>query len=531
MPEERDIEFSARGLQIQWERTRHITDLVPQPVLVHDDEGRVLLVNPVWERMTGYAVADIPTLADWERAAFGAPELSFGYNGERELRTKDGEILVWDFTTIQLGPIGSGRTGFLQTALDLTARKRAERARRENAEKFSALAEESPLGIVIARGDSIIYCNNKAGSLFGVPPRLSQGLTMDEWLMALPAEAGPVLGPLLKGEESRVGPFRMGAGRGTWIEAFGKSVGAAAGDMIMATFLDVTDRILAEERERVQRRKLIQSEKLASLGELVAGVAHEINNPNHTISLNSDLLIELCLSITPLIDRFISFKEGDLVGGMEWPEAKTEMRRLLTDIASASRDIDAIVRGLKDYARSEAKPEPEEVHLNLVVKATLTLFSNLIKKSTSRLVVDLAEGLPPVRAHFQRLEQVTVNLLLNACQALTASDQAIRVSTSFDSATGLVSLVVADEGRGMSEEQMERIKDPFFTTKHDQGGVGLGVSISESIVSEYGGSLDYASRPGGGTIATVSLPAFPRPAGGAAAAKGEGSARPGGGSE
>jgi signal transduction histidine kinase len=503
----RDIQYSERGFRTMWERTKNITSLFPQPVLVHDDEGRVLLVNPVWKRMTGYTIEDIPTLAEWEHAAFGAPELSFNSDGEREVRTKDGDVLVWDFTNIPLGPVSKERTCFLRTAVDLTARRRAERARRENAEKFSALAEESPLGIVITRDDCIIYCNNKAGGLFGVPPRLSQGLTLDEWLMALPAEAGPVLAPLLRGEESRAGPFRMGAGKGTWIEAFGKSVGAASGDMIMVTFLDVTDRFLAEERERIQRRKLIQAEKLASLGELVAGVAHEINNPNNTISLNASLLLELSESMAPLMAGAIRVKEGDLIAGMEWPEAGEEARRLLTDIAAASRDIDAIVRGLKDYARSEARPETEDVSLNLVVKATLTLFSNLIKKSTNRLVTELSDDLPPVRAHFQRLEQVTVNLLQNACQALTDPDQAIKVSTSYDEATRTVRLAVVDEGRGMTEEQMERIKDPFYTTKHDQGGVGLGVSISDSIVSEYGGSLDYASTPGGGTIATVTLPA------------------------
>jgi two-component system, NtrC family, sensor kinase len=495
------------GFLIENARMREIFELIPAPVMFHDDEGRVLLINTAWRRLTGYTLEDIPTLSDWERAAFGAPELFLDTEGERQVKTKDGDLLVWDFTIIPLGPVSKGRSGLLLTALDLTARRRAERARRENAEKFSALAEESPLGIVIARNNSIIYCNNKAGSLFGVPPRLSQGLTLNEWIMALPAEAGPILAPLLRGEESRAGPFRMGAGMGTWIEAFEKNVGAASGDMIMVTFLDVTERFMSEERERIQRRKLIQAEKLASLGELVAGVAHEINNPNHTISLNSNLLIDLWNSAAPLLENSLEVREGDLVGGMEWPEARLEMRRLLRDIVAASRDIDAIVRGLKDYARSEAMPETEDVSLNLVVKATLTLFSNFIKKSTSRLSVDLAEDLPLVRAHFQRLEQVAVNLLQNACQALTDPDQAIRVSTSFDEATNTVRLVVADEGRGMSEEQLERIKDPFYTTKHDQGGVGLGLSISDSIVSEYGGSLEYSSRPGAGTVATMSLQA------------------------
>jgi len=193
------------------------------------------------------------------------------------------------------------------------------------------------------------------------------------------------------------------------------------------------------------------------------------------------------------------------VGGLEWQELRDEAPRLLLGIAQASRDIDAIVRGLKDYARGETRPETEEVSVNLVVKAALTLLSNYIKKATRRLDLELEEGMPPVQAHFQRLEQVTVNLIQNACQALTDPEQGIRVSTSYDRDSGLVRLVVADGGRGMSAELLDRIKDPFFTTKHDLGGIGLGVSISESIVAEYGGRLEYRSEPGKGTVASVTL--------------------------
>jgi PAS domain S-box-containing protein len=499
------------------ERFLGVIDLLPYPAMIHDDEGSVILVNREWSRATGYALDDLPSLSNWELKAFGAPELSsLSTEGEREVLTSEGDRLIWEFRTISLGFRSNGKEAFLCSAVDLTARRKAERARRENAEKFSALAEESPLGIVISRNEAIIYCNCTAGRLFGVPSRVAQGLSLEEWFLALPADAAPVLGPLLRGEESRAGPFRIGEGAGTWIEAFGKRVGAASGDMIMGTFLDVSDRVHAEERDRVQRHKLIQAEKLASLGELVAGVAHEINNPNHTIGLNADIIAEAWADASPILDRALEGREDDLVGGMEWSEARTELPLLLSGVVTASRDIEAIVRGLKDYARGESKPEAEEIALNLVVKAALTLLSNFIKKSTRKLQVELAEDLPPVRAHFQRLEQVAVNLLQNACQALTASEQAIRVSTSFDAESALVRLVVADEGRGMATEVLERIKDPFFTTKHDIGGVGLGVSISESIIVEYGGRLEYASEPGRGTVATVSLRAVPRTGGGKA---------------
>jgi signal transduction histidine kinase len=496
----------ADSLRIEEDRIRQLAGLIPYPIMIHDEEGFVEFVNEAWSRLSGYTLKDTPTLADWERLAFGAPELSLlCLDGERQILTNGGDLLFWEFSTIPLGLRSKGKKTFLRTAVDTTARRRAERARRENAEKFSALAEESPLGIVIARDEAIIYCNSSAGTIFGVPPRLSQGLSLAEWLLALPAEVAPILGPLLRGVENRAGPIRLGSGKGTWVEAFGKRVGAASGDMIMATFLDVTDRMLAEERDRLQRQKLIHAEKLASLGELVAGVAHEINNPNHTIALNADILADAWKSVAPTLDRALAGRESDLVGGMEWSEARNELPLLLSGIAAASRDIDFIVRGLKDYARGEARPETEEVSVNLVVKAALTLLSNYVKKATRRLLLDMTEDLPPVRVHFQRLEQVIVNLVQNSCQALTDPDQAIRVSTSLDESGARVRIVVSDEGRGMTAEVLERIKDPFFTTKHDIGGVGLGLAVSESILAEYGGRLEFSSIPSGGTVATVSL--------------------------
>ena len=484
-------------------RFREIADLLPCPVMVHDAEGRVELVNREWSRLTGYTRDDLPSLSEWGRRVFGPAAGAQAPEGERPLRSRDGTSLVWDFRSAAMGELPDGRAAFLLTAIDRTASRHAERARHENAEKFTALAEESPLGIVIARRNTVIYCNGTAGAFFGVAPRDSQGMDLDTWLGILPPVPAGVIGPLLRGDSGHADPFRLGDE--AWIEGFGKMVGAASGDMVMATFLEVTDRVLTEERERIQRARLIQAEKLASLGELVAGVAHEINNPNHAIALNADFLAGAWASAAPLLDRALEGREGDLVGGMEWREAREEAPRLLSGITAASRDIDAIVRGLKDYARGEARPEPEEVALNLVVKAALTLLSNYVKKATNHLVVGLEEGMPPVRAHFQRLEQVAVNLIQNACQALTDPGQSVRVTTAYDDRTNLVSLVVADEGRGMSAELLGRIKDPFFTTKHDIGGVGLGVSISESIIAEYGGRLEYRSDPGSGTVASVSL--------------------------
>ena len=487
----------------------HVVDKAPYPVMIHDTDGRIELINRTWAELTGYGNGDVETLEDWKLIAL--PESKRGTpldKSEWEVRTRWGTSLNWSFSSLSYGSYGAfsdGREALMLCAVDTTARRRAERARQDNADRFSALAEVSPIGIVIARDGAVLYCNGAAERLLGLPPRLSSGLLVAEWLDTLQAGAGRALEPIFSAGARRAGPFAADAEATRWVEAIAKLVEAAAGDMEMITLLDVTDRVLAEERDRARRETLIQTEKLASLGILVAGVAHEINNPNYTIAINADILADAWKSVSPIIERELSERPTDLVGGMEWSEARTQIPLLLSGVVAASRDIESIVKGLKDFARAEENPEPEEVSVNLVVKASLALLSNYVKKATRCMRLSLAEGLPPARAHFQRLEQVVVNLVQNSCQALTDPGQAVELSTSYDSKAGLVLIEVKDEGRGMRPEELARVKDPFYTTKQGIGGVGLGVSISDSIVAEYGGRLDYESAPGVGTSARVTL--------------------------
>jgi PAS domain S-box-containing protein len=483
-----------------------VIDDAPYPIMVHDSAGRIELLNRVWTELTGYGRGDVRTLDEWMRLALAEGGRDAPLDGnEREVRTRWGTSLTWSFSALSYGSFADGRTAVMLCAVDTTARRRAERARQDNADRFSALAEVSPIGIVIAREGAVLYCNGSAERLLGLPPRLSSGLLVGEWLETLPEAAAAALGPVFSSGARRAGPFPADASSTRWVEAIAKLVEAAAGDMEMITLIDATERVLAEERERTRRETLIQTEKLASLGILVAGVAHEINNPNYTIAINADIIADAWRSVSPIIERELSDRAIDLVGGMEWGEARTQIPLLLSGIAAASRDIESIVKGLKDFSRAEENPVPEEVSVNQVVKASLALLSNYVKKATRNLRLSLVEDLPPARAHFQRLQQVIVNLVQNSCQALTDPEQAIGVATSYDPVSGIVTIEVEDEGRGMRPEELARVKDPFYTTKQRIGGVGLGVSISDSIVAEFGGRLDYESSPGIGTRARVTL--------------------------
>jgi polar amino acid transport system substrate-binding protein len=143
----------------------------------------------------------------------------------------------------------------------------------------------------------------------------------------------------------------------------------------------------------------------------------------------------------------------------------------------------------------------------VVLKTSIRLLENLLRKSTSRLTVECAEDLPEVRGNPHRMEQVVVNLIMNACQALPDRDKGISLRTFADQTLGTVCLEVRDEGIGIPAEHLPHITDPFFTTKREIKGTGLGLAVSASIVKEHGGTLSFESTPGEGTIARIHLPA------------------------
>jgi signal transduction histidine kinase len=151
----------------------------------------------------------------------------------------------------------------------------------------------------------------------------------------------------------------------------------------------------------------------------------------------------------------------------------------------------------------------DDIDINRVAEKAAVLVANLLKKSTLNFSMNLSQTLPRIRGNEQRLEQVVINLLVNACQALTERRQAVGVNTGFDEATRSVVLRVSDQGAGMSNDVIRRICDPFFTTKRENGGTGLGLSISQKIVQDHQGSMAFDSAPGEGTTVTVRLPVNP----------------------
>jgi two-component system, NtrC family, sensor kinase len=271
---------------------------------------------------------------------------------------------------------------------------------------------------------------------------------------------------------------------------------------------DITERKQIEAEKRMQQKQLMQADKMITLGILVSGVAHEINNPNQFIVSNLSPLKRCMDDALPILERYYAEQGDFMLGGRRYSQRKQQIPDMFANIAKGSARIKNIVTELRDYARENPTDVTETIHINSVVESALALLANLIKKSTQQFSTRYGEAMPPIKGDYQRIEQVLINLIQNACQALADMQGTLSVNTYFQADTQQVCVEVSDAGIGISPEDLKHILDPFFTTKRSKGGTGLGLSISAAIVEKHQGSLGFESQVGKGTTALLRLPAF-----------------------
>lgn len=277
---------------------------------------------------------------------------------------------------------------------------------------------------------------------------------------------------------------------------------------VLMTARDITEKKKSEAQAKLQQEQLMQTDKMVSLGTLVSGVAHEINNPISSVMLNIQVFEKFWRAAQPILDSHCE-QQGRLdVGPMAYPQLRDRMPKLLLFSQEGVERVKRIVEDLKDFSGQKPSDLRETVNLNKVVEKTLGLISSLIRKATSDFHIEYYENLPTLQGNSQRLSQVIINLVVNACQALTDPRQSICLSTGYLEESEEIFFEVRDDGRGMPPEVLARIKDPFYTTKRDSGGTGLGLSISDTIIRNHGGWLEYSSAPDKGTTATILLPRY-----------------------
>lgn len=275
---------------------------------------------------------------------------------------------------------------------------------------------------------------------------------------------------------------------------------------IVKIIQDITEVKNNEIKEKLREEQLIKTEKMASLGVLVSGIAHEINNPNNFILLNSSFIYDVWKDSISIIDEYYHKNQNLKLSGIPYPELKPAMDEIIDGLIEGSRRIENIVRNLRDFSQPDTGRWNQTIDVNLVIKSAIIILNNIIKKTTDHFFVDYGEDIPIITGNYQQLEQVIINLILNSCQSLKGKDRAITVASGYDTVADNIVLTIMDEGVGIPQEHLKKIVDPFFTTKLDSGGTGLGLSISYSIIKKFNGELYFESNVGAGTIATIKLP-------------------------
>lgn len=359
-------------------------------------------------------------------------------------------------------------------------KQRLARALRESEERYRLITENINDAIFLfdLQGH-LVFSNPRGAEIARYPLEELQGLPLSSLLTSESAQqayarleavqTGQEVPPFFEAEVIRKDCSRV------WVEANLTSVvkdGRVVGRL--GVMRDIT------ERKRLQEQ-LVQAEKVAAMGQLLAGVAHELNNPLTVVLAQADLLRERL--------------EGVALG----TRAET--------IAHAARRCARIVKNFLTLAR-QRPPERQHVSLNNVVQEAVELLAYLLRVDNVKVALDLAPDLPRLWADPHQLHQIVVNLVTNAHHAMRATPppRRLTLATRFDPAGRRVSLAVADTGPGIPPEIQSRIFEPFFTTRPPGEGTGLGLSLCLGVIESHGGEIRVESQPGQGATFVVELP-------------------------
>jgi len=271
-------------------------------------------------------------------------------------------------------------------------------------------------------------------------------------------------------------------------------------DGIMEFYRDVT-------LEKTYQQQMQQADQLASLGELVSGIGHEINNPNQFIRGNVKIVKQALEDMLPIVDSHYEEHPDLKIARLPYKFFREHVMTLVNDMAHGSERIKSIVEGLKRFARRDEGLLIDKVDVNTVIEACTRLVHNEVHKHAD-IELELDPDLPTFTGNSQKIEQVLVNLTVNAGQAMP-DDRRGQVWVRTRAEDGRVVIEVEDDGKGMNEKTLKQIFDPFFTTKRARGGTGLGLAIAYRIIEEHGGTISVKSEPGKGTRFTIRIPATP----------------------
>ncbi len=257
---------------------------------------------------------------------------------------------------------------------------------------------------------------------------------------------------------------------------------------------------------KLMERQLVQSEKLAALGLLVSGVAHEINNPNSFMTFNIPILRDYLHQLMPIVDGYANEHPDFELFCMKYDEFRQDIFKLLDNMEHGASRINTIVSNLKEYVRKRDRAELTWTDLKAVIDKAVNMCHAEIRKNIKSFEVHVTDDIPLIFSDPEGLEQVILNLLINAVHASDKPDSWIRISAKCDVTREPSCLIeVSDNGCGIEDKAKTKIFDPFYTTKASSSGTGLGLYVCYNLVEALGGEIEVDSKPGLGSTFRIIL--------------------------
>lgn len=454
------------------------------------------------------------------------------------------------FTATPLRDIEGRIVGAIETLQDVTARRKAEeQLRRHQAElesmvatrtaelllsnhELDAFLENASVGIIATRGTHISRCNRKFVDIFELDGCVSGELDAKHFFVDKDGfkELSRLMRQTLAQGRSLTHEMCLRTQRGTsiWVQMIAYTTNSEDPQASVWWLLQDRTEVMRAQEELVRnyrniqetnrrleeaQNQLLQSEKMASIGQLAAGVAHEINNPIGFVSSNLGSLRRYVEALLKLVSAYGRHRD-EIAQGAELAalEQAADLAYIADDLPELLQEseeglirVKKIVQDLKDFSRVDSA-DWQDADINAGIESTLNVVMNEVKY---RADVERQYGqLPPVRCLAGQLNQVFMNLIVNAAHAIEGKRGLVELRSGCEDRDGKpgVWIEVADNGKGMPPEVQRRIFEPFFTTKPVGQGTGLGLSLSFSIVQKHGGAIEVSSTPGQGTCFKVWVP-------------------------
>lgn len=492
-----------------------ILDSIPAPIFYKDATCRYLGCNTAFEKYLGHSRDQI---IDKNVFDIAPPDLAQIYHdADMELLRQGGtqsyetQVLFADGKRHDIlfsKAVFPEHGGLVGTMLDISDRKSAEREARENEKRYKTLFHEFetifngiPDSLTVWSSEMrLVWANSSSAAHFGVPVGELTGKGCQD-LCAINFEHDPCCEIHRCFTSQNIEEaIRKTRDNRTWgVKVFPLRNSAGSIDRVIRLASDLTERI-------VLREETARAAHLAALGELAAGMAHEINNPTSLILLEMPILQEVFRDISEILEEHSRVHGDFFCGGLRYSKMRKELPEMIAEILNGAERIKHIVEELRDFSHPTESNQFQTIDLNNVVRKALHLVSTQVKKTTDHFSVSYASPPPKCLGSLQRLEQVVINLVLNACQALPDRERSLTITVGSWPEHRRNFIRVSDTGIGILPEHIKLITDPFFTTRRAVGGTGLGLSVSTRIIEEHGGSLHFASKPGEGTTVTIELP-------------------------